>query len=395
MRSYIYSGALLVVLMLHTAWAQAPAVIGYQGVLTDGSGTAVADGTHTLSFGLYEMASGGIAVWTESQTVATVNGVFHANLGSASPLGIDFDRALWLGIGVDGGAELSPRLALTGSPYSLIARSVADGAVTGGKIADGAVSAADLADDAVTTSRVADGAITSAKIADGSIRAVDVAGGEMVTGVNGLQDGVTLAAGANVTITPSGNTLTIASAGGSGGGGLADGSVTSAKIADGGVGTVDLASAAVSAAKLADVHEMILSLPDGYETQIGEAGGILSGGQRQRIALARALFGAPTLLVLDEPNASLDRVGEQALLDTIDEMRRRGVTIVVIAHRPSMLEHVDKILVLRDGKTELYGTRDEVMAKLTGRPDPATVTPDQVSAETRVIGGEQAPAGEA
>ena len=76
-------------------------------------------------------------------------------------------------------------------------------------------------------------------------------------------------------------------------------------------------------------------------------------------------------------------------------MRRRGVTIVVIAHRPSMLEHVDKILVLRDGKTELYGTRDEVMAKLTGRPDPATVTPDQVSAETRVIGGEQAPAGEA
>jgi PrtD family type I secretion system ABC transporter len=151
----------------------------------------------------------------------------------------------------------------------------------------------------------------------------------------------------------------------------------------------------ISAAKLADVHEMILSLPDGYETQIGEAGGILSGGQRQRIALARALFGAPTLLVLDEPNASLDRVGEQALLDTIDEMRRRGVTIVVIAHRPSMLEHVDKILVLRDGKTELYGTRDEVMAKLTGRPDPATVTPDQVSAETRVIGGEQAPAGEA
>lgn len=150
----------------------------------------------------------------------------------------------------------------------------------------------------------------------------------------------------------------------------------------------------ISAAKLADVHEMILSLPDGYETQIGEAGGILSGGQRQRIALARALFGSPMLLVLDEPNASLDRIGEQALLDTIDEMRRRGVTIVVIAHRPTMLEHVDKILVLRDGKTDMYGTRDEVMAKLTGRPEPATVTPDQVSAPTRAIDGQQAPSGE-
>ena len=149
----------------------------------------------------------------------------------------------------------------------------------------------------------------------------------------------------------------------------------------------------ISAAKLADVHEMILALPDGYETQIGEAGGVLSGGQRQRIALARALFGAPMLLVLDEPNASLDRVGEQALLDTIDEMRRRGVTIVVIAHRPSMLEHVDKILVLRDGKTDIYGTRDEVMAKLTGRQEPrATATPEQVATETRAIGGEPEPA---
>ena len=127
----------------------------------------------------------------------------------------------------------------------------------------------------------------------------------------------------------------------------------------------------IAAAQLADVHEMVLSLPEGYDTQIGEAGGVLSGGQRQRIALARALFGTPKLLVLDEPNASLDRVGEQALLDTIDEMRRRGVTIVVIAHRPSMLEHVDKILVLREGKVDMYGTRDDVMAQLMGKQPPA------------------------
>lgn len=141
----------------------------------------------------------------------------------------------------------------------------------------------------------------------------------------------------------------------------------------------------IAAAQLADVHEMILSLPEGYETQIGEAGGVLSGGQRQRVALARALFGTPKLLVLDEPNASLDRVGEQALLDTIDEMRRRGVTIVVIAHRPSMLEHVDKILVLREGKTDIYGPRDEVLEKLMGRPGTGEAVPEQVAQKTAAI----------
>jgi len=156
-------------------------------------------------------------------------------------------------------------------------------------------------------------------------------------------------------------------------------------------------AAVISAAQLADVHEMILGLPEGYDTQIGEAGGVLSGGQRQRIALARALFGTPKLLVLDEPNASLDRVGEQALLDTIDEMRRRGVTIVVIAHRPSMLEHVDKILVLREGKVDLYGPRDDVMAQLMGKPAPsAEPAPEQVTQQTRALGGQpDAPSGNA
>lgn len=147
----------------------------------------------------------------------------------------------------------------------------------------------------------------------------------------------------------------------------------------------------IAAAQLADVHEMILSLPDGYDTQIGEAGGVLSGGQRQRIALARALFGTPKLLVLDEPNASLDRVGEQALLDTIDEMRRRGVTIVVIAHRPSMLEHVDKILVLREGKVDMYGSRDDVMAQLMGKQPPSEAR-EQLDRERAVKEKLQAPA---
>ena len=290
MRSSICSGGLLVVLMLlHAAWAQAPTTIGYQGVLTDGGGTAVVDGTHALSFGLYEAASGGTAVWTETQTVATVNGVFQASLGSVTELSIDFDRALWLGIGVDGGAELSPRVELTGSPYSLIARSVADGAVTVGKLADGAVTSAkivdgtvgslDLGAGAVTASRVADGAITSAKIADGSIRAADVATGQVVTGVNGLQDAVTLAAGSNVTITPSGNTLTIASVGGSGGGELADGAVTGAKIADGGVGRVDLANGAVSAAKLQDGAVTGAKIADGTIAADDLGDGAVTGGK--------------------------------------------------------------------------------------------------------------------
>jgi PrtD family type I secretion system ABC transporter len=151
----------------------------------------------------------------------------------------------------------------------------------------------------------------------------------------------------------------------------------------------------IEAAQLADVREMILGLSEGYETQIGEAGGVLSGGQRQRFALARALFGTPKLLVLDEPNASLDRLGEQALLDTIDEMRRRGVTIVVIAHRPSMLEHVDKILVLREGKVDLYGPRDEVLAKLMGNQSaPGPAAPEQVGQSTQALGGRGAVATE-
>jgi PrtD family type I secretion system ABC transporter len=127
----------------------------------------------------------------------------------------------------------------------------------------------------------------------------------------------------------------------------------------------------ISAAQLAGVHELILQLPSGYETEIGEAGAVLSGGQRQRIALARAVFGHPRFVVLDEPNASLDAAGEEALINAIAALKKRGATVVVIAHRPSILRHVDKALVLRAGAVEAFGPPSQVLSTVT-RAQPTT-----------------------
>jgi PrtD family type I secretion system ABC transporter len=128
--------------------------------------------------------------------------------------------------------------------------------------------------------------------------------------------------------------------------------------------------AVIEAARLAGVHEMILQLPEGYATEVGAQGAVLSGGQRQWIGLARAMFGAPRLVVLDEPNASLDHVGEDALVDAIGRLRARGTTVVLVAHRPSLLVHIDKVLVLRDGTGVLFGPRDQVLPRLSP-PRPA------------------------
>ncbi len=130
----------------------------------------------------------------------------------------------------------------------------------------------------------------------------------------------------------------------------------------------------VLAARHAGVHDLILQLEQGYDTEIGDNGCILSGGQRQRIALARALYGDPVLVVLDEPNANLDAAGDQALTEAILDLKRRQATVVVMAHRPSAIAAVDKLLVIRDGKTEAFGPKEEVLAKMTQAQKATPVT---------------------
>jgi ATP-binding cassette subfamily C protein EexD len=120
----------------------------------------------------------------------------------------------------------------------------------------------------------------------------------------------------------------------------------------------------VQAAQMAGVHEMILMLPDGYDTVIGSDGVNLSGGQRQRIGLARAIYGSPRLVVLDEPNSNLDDVGERALGIALQKLKESGATVFIVSHRPNVLTRLDRIMVMANGTISLYGERDRVLAEL-------------------------------
>jgi len=124
----------------------------------------------------------------------------------------------------------------------------------------------------------------------------------------------------------------------------------------------------VAASAAAGVHEMVLRLPHGYETRIGDGGSVLSAGQRQRIGLARALYGEPFLVVLDEPNSNLDADGERALIDAMEGVKARGGVVVVIAHRPSVLAAADKVAVISGGQLTAFGPKDEVLRKVLRQP---------------------------
>lgn len=124
----------------------------------------------------------------------------------------------------------------------------------------------------------------------------------------------------------------------------------------------------VEAAKLSGAHELILKLPNGYETDIGVGGASLSGGQRQRIGLARAFYGRPRVVVLDEPNASLDELGEQALANAVMKAKEQKITTIIISHRPSILAVVDKILMIQDGLVAAFGPKEDIFARFAQKP---------------------------
>jgi ABC-type protease/lipase transport system fused ATPase/permease subunit len=133
----------------------------------------------------------------------------------------------------------------------------------------------------------------------------------------------------------------------------------------------------IAAAQLAGCHEMILRLPQGYETEIGENGQFLSGGQRQLIGLARALFGNPKFVVLDEPNSNLDGDSEKNLISALEKLKALETTVVLVSHRPRLVQHVDLVLLMRDGVIEKFGPRSDVLNRVIARPAADNLLPTE------------------
>uniref|UniRef100_A0A832G8I4 Uncharacterized protein n=1 Tax=Ignavibacterium album TaxID=591197 RepID=A0A832G8I4_9BACT len=317
-----------------------PQTINYQGVLKDASGNIVTNGDYNLTFKIYDSETGGTPLWTETKLINVVDGIFSTQLGSVTPLTLSFDNAYWLGVTVGSGSELTPRIAFTSVPYSRMSLTIPDNSLTSNKIHSGQVvkslnglkddvnlvagsnvtitpsgnnltissasgaggtvtqvntgagltggpitttGTISIANDGIATAMLQNNSVTTDKIVDGTITATDIANTQVVKSINSLKDNVNLVAGSNVTITPSGNNLTISAASGAGGtvtqvntgagltGGpitttgtisiandgiatamLQNNSVTTDKIVDGTISTNDLANNSVTSTKIAD-----------------------------------------------------------------------------------------------------------------------------------------------
>jgi hypothetical protein len=233
MKLKLFFTVLVFVVFAVQSAGQIPQTISYQGFLADNQGNPVADGTYNITFKLYDVATDGSSLWAESQQVVLINGLFNVILGSTNPIALPFDKQYWLGLTIEGTPELTPRIQLTASAYSLNARTVADSAITSGKIAAETV----------------------------------------VRSINAKTDEVTLLGGENVTVSEQGDTLIISAASGPGGditavvagsgltGGGETGEVTLA-IAENGVTTEKIDNQAITAVKLADAAITNTSIAD-------------------------------------------------------------------------------------------------------------------------------------
>jgi hypothetical protein len=316
-----------------------PKQINYQGVIKTAAGQNAADGNYQITFKIYNEETGGTAIWTETQSITLSGGIFSALLGSVTPLTpVAFDRQQYLGITVASEAELTPRTLLTPSPYSFMSLNVADNIITTGKIQDGAVTAA------------------------------KVATNEVVKSVNGLKDNVNLVAGSNVTLTPSGNNITIAAqTSGTGGGtvtsvgtggGLTGGPITASgtiSIANLGVTEAMLAGSAVTSAKIADGAVLTADLADNSVTSAKIVNGTITESD-----MAANSVTAPK--ILDEPGYNYKNTGDANALYPLTAAGQSFVSVTLDAPAAGFALVTGTAMVFI---THTNGTMDNIILKLS------------------------------
>src|SRR3989339_482053 len=208
MRHFTLSAVVILLIAVVQLSAQTiPQTINYQGVLKDVSGVVVPNGDYNIAFNLYDVETGGGALWTETKVINVFEGIINTQLGSVFPITISFDKPFWLGITVEPGSELTPRIKLSSVPYSMMSLNVMDESISTNKLQNWAV----------TSTKIHDNAVTTSKIMDGTIIAQDIGNYEVVKKINGMRDSVNLVAGSNIVLTPTGNNITISALGGGSG----------------------------------------------------------------------------------------------------------------------------------------------------------------------------------